>query len=69
LANLVPKNDLHLAQLNAWQNETDIDFWTSIKGVNRSVHVLLSPTAYKIYKSKFESINLDYKIDQHNIQE
>ncbi len=65
----MPKNDLHLAQLNAWQNETDIDFWTSIKGVNRSVHVLLSPTAYKIYKSKFESINLDYKIDQHNIQE
>ena len=45
------------------------DIWNSIKGIEQTVDVVLSPQAYQNYEKLFVLANLPYKVIDKNIQE
>jgi hypothetical protein len=42
--------------------------WNSIKGINEKIDVALSPNAFIQYKKIFESLKIDFKVVDENIQ-
>lgn len=42
--------------------------WNSIKGVNEKIDIALSPKAFKQYEKIFESLKIDFKVVDENIQ-
>lgn len=44
------------------------DFWTRIKGIDKNIDLVLSPSAFEKYTKEFNAINLPFKVVDHNIQ-
>jgi carboxypeptidase A2 len=66
---LTPKNENHLNLLGKWENNPEFDIWNSIKGVESTVDVVLSPKAFKKYEKLFTLANLPYTLIDSNIQD
>lgn len=68
LVRLQPKNNKQIELIASWEQNTDFDFWTNIKGVDSHADVLLSPNAFEMYQPLFIENNIPYEIVQSNIQ-
>jgi hypothetical protein len=69
LIRLIPTEKYQLDKINEWQHNPEFDVWTNrIKGLNKSVDVLLSPVQYFKYKRLFSENNLNFSVLDSNIQ-
>ena len=63
-----PINEDQIKTIAEFENDPKFDIWNGIKGVGIEIDVLLSPLAFKKFKPIFESLNINFKIVDENVQ-